>query len=142
MAGGAPPISRAGRYKSNARSSLNNKNKVLTRNKKTPENTTTTTTTTKFTANTNNKAADTTANTNTHPELSTLKYPHTSGVERKLSSLMVPLVGCHSTIKPSNHRNTGQVTKGTIKSEQPIVHHIKGPPKHSERRKGTIEVSS
>lgn len=30
---------------------------------------------------------------NTHPELSTLKYPHTSGVERKLSSLIVPLVG-------------------------------------------------
>lgn len=30
----------------------------------------------------------------THPELSTLKYPHTSGVERKLSSLIVPLVGC------------------------------------------------
>ena len=39
----------------------------------------------------------------TYPELSTLKYPQTSGVERKLSSLMVPLVGCAPQMRVAWH---------------------------------------
>lgn len=42
----------------------------------------------------------------TYPELSTLKYPHTSGVDRKFSSLMVPLVGCVSPNKLVCHASS------------------------------------